>query len=122
LSLWEKRFSICLYSKQQVNRFDLNVLFFLLQVVGECLNDAVGKLLKGGKSPQRRCGTPDNRSSQYYIALYWAEALASKPGFESEFAPLYKQLVESESVIAAELASVQVSFIFRASSARPRRS
>jgi len=76
-------------------------------VVGEALNAAVGKLLKEGKSPQRRCGTPDNRSSHYYVALYWAEALASKPGFEDEFAPLYKQLAESESAIGEELASVQ---------------
>jgi len=76
-------------------------------VVAECLNEAVSKLLKNGRSPQRKVMQPDNRDSHYYLALYWAETLASKPGFEAEFGPLYEQLSANEETITAELMAVQ---------------
>ena len=55
------------------------------------LNDAVGKVLSEGKSPGRKAGLLDNRGSHFYLAMYWAEALAKQgknPSLAKAFAPL----------------------------------
>jgi len=75
--------------------------------VGECLNEGVAKLLTEDKSPKRKCHQLDNRGSHYYLALYWAEALANRPDFAEEFTPLYNQLRDNEKTIVDELNAVQ---------------
>jgi len=77
------------------------------KVLGACLNQAVGGLLNENKSPKRKCGELDNRGSHFYIALYWAEALAATPEFGAEFGELAKSLRANETQIVAELNSVQ---------------
>merc|ERR1719285_115187 len=75
--------------------------------VGECLNEGVAKLLTEDKSPKRKCHQLDNRGSHYYLALYWAEALAQRSEFADEFQPLYEQLRDNEQTIVDELNAVQ---------------
>ena len=48
-------------------------------MLGKTLDAATGKLLENGKSPSRRVGELDNRGSHFYLALYWAQALAAQP-------------------------------------------
>src|SRR5256885_806537 len=72
--------------------------------------EATGKLLDEDKSPSRRTGELDNRGSQFYIALYWAQALAAQTEdaeLASKFASLAKQLADNESKIIEELRTVQ---------------
>ena len=74
------------------------------------LDIATGKLLDNGKSPARRLGQIDNRGSHFYIALYWAQALAAQsenPEVAARFAPLAAALTENEDAINEELLSVQ---------------
>jgi isocitrate dehydrogenase len=75
-------------------------------ILAECLNTAVGKVLSNGKSPKRKAGQLDNRGSHFYLALYWAEALAQceSNAFRTRFAPVAKQLKDREDKILAELA------------------
>lgn len=79
-------------------------------VLGAALDTATGKLLDNAKSPSRKVNELDNRGSQYYLAMYWAEALAEQ-GEDAElrerFAPLAKALADNESTIVEELNSVQ---------------
>merc|ERR1719394_416332 len=77
------------------------------QVLGECLNEAVGELLNQNKSPKRKCGELDNRGSHFYIALFWAEALAKRPEYKEEFEQIAKDLRSNEDVIMHELNAVQ---------------
>merc|ERR1712241_1316051 len=74
------------------------------QVVGQALNDAVGKLLDANKSPGRKVKQIDNRGSNYYVALYWAEALAAK---DAAWAPLAKALADNEEQITKDLIECQ---------------
>jgi isocitrate dehydrogenase len=78
-------------------------------LLGEALDDATGKLLQEGRSPSRKVGELDNRGSHYYLALYWAEALAASDDAElaETFAPIAEQLAEAEDAIVAELTGVQ---------------
>ena len=79
-------------------------------VLAETLNQATGKLLDTNKSPSRKVNELDNRGSHFYLALYWAEALAEQSkcnDLKSRFAPLAKQLTENESKIVAELNDAQ---------------
>ncbi|MCP9276752.1 NADP-dependent isocitrate dehydrogenase [Mycolicibacterium arenosum] len=74
------------------------------------LDTAVGKLLEENKSPSRKAGELDNRGSQYYLSLYWAQALAAQTDdteLAEHFAPLAKQLAENEDAIVNELLAVQ---------------
>jgi isocitrate dehydrogenase len=67
-------------------------------------------LLENGKSPARRLGSIDNRGSHFYIALYWAQALAAQtenPDVAARFAPLAAALSENEAAITEELLAVQ---------------
>ena len=80
------------------------------KLLGKALDDATGKLLENGKSPSRRAGELDNRGSHFYIALYWAQALAEQ-GEDAElakiFAPLAERLAADETTIVDELNAVQ---------------
>ncbi|GAA2543211.1 NADP-dependent isocitrate dehydrogenase [Mycolicibacterium diernhoferi] len=80
------------------------------KVLAETLDAAVGKLLDENKSPSRKTGELDNRGSQFYLSMYWAQALAAQsedPELAAYFAPLAKSLAENEEAIVSELNSVQ---------------
>jgi isocitrate dehydrogenase len=79
-------------------------------VLAEALDQAIGKFLENNKSPARKLGGIDNRGSHFYLALYWAEALASQSKdreLQSRFAGVAKQLIDSEDTINAELIGAQ---------------
>ncbi|MGK2869640.1 MAG: NADP-dependent isocitrate dehydrogenase [Mycobacterium sp.] len=80
------------------------------KLLGETLDTAVGKLLNENKNPSRKAGELDNRGSQFYLSMYWAQALAEQTedkGLAEHFAPLAKSLAEKEDAIIAELNEVQ---------------
>ena len=80
------------------------------KVLGESLDTATGKFLLNDKSPTRKLGGIDNRGSHFYLALYWAEALASQSDdtdLSITFEPIAKALSENEATITNELTSVQ---------------
>ncbi|CAH0990328.1 Isocitrate dehydrogenase [NADP] 2 [Sinobacterium norvegicum] len=80
------------------------------QVLADALNAATGKFLNNDKSPSRRVNELDNRGSHFYLAMYWAEALAqqsSDAGLQSIFAPLAATLASSEQAIVDELNNAQ---------------
>ena len=80
------------------------------QILADTLDEATGKLLDNGKSPSRVAGELDNRGSHFYLALYWAEALANQSKnaeLKSEFSSIYKELSKNESVIVKELLDIQ---------------
>ena len=80
------------------------------QILADTLDDATGKLLDNGKSPSRKAGELDNRGSHFYLALYWAEALANQTldlELQQEFKILSEVLKTNESVINEELLKVQ---------------
>lgn len=79
-------------------------------VLAETLNSATGKFLDNDKSPSRKVGQLDNRGSHFYLALYWAQALAeqSKDGeLQQRFASLASTLAEKEQEIVAQLNAAQ---------------
>jgi len=79
-------------------------------VLAEALGDATDKFLEENKSPSRKVGELDNRGSHFYLALYWAEALANQDKnstLKNRFTEVYKQLKENETKIVNELNSVQ---------------
>jgi isocitrate dehydrogenase len=80
------------------------------ELLGKTLDGAIGKLLENDKAPSRKTGELDNRGSQYYLAMYWAQELAEQTEDQelaSHFAGLAKTLAENEDAIVAELAEVQ---------------
>ena len=80
------------------------------QLLGETLDRATGRVLEEGRSPSRRTGELDNRGSHFYLALYWAQELASQTEdaeLAERFAPLAQQLTADEQKIVAELTAVQ---------------
>ncbi|MCX7163735.1 MAG: NADP-dependent isocitrate dehydrogenase, partial [Rhodocyclales bacterium] len=80
------------------------------KILAKALDDATGKLLDNRKGPSIRTGEIDNRGSQFYLALYWAQALAAQsedPQLKAHFAPLAKALAENEQKIMDELKAVQ---------------
>jgi len=80
------------------------------RILGETLDAATGQLLENGKSPARRLGQIDNRGSHFYIALYWAQALAAQtedPELAATFAPIAAELSANEQTIVDELLAVQ---------------
>ena len=80
------------------------------KVLADALDAATGKLLDNNKSPSRRTGVLDSRGSHFYIAMYWAQALAEQaedPELQTQFTPMAKSLVESEQQIVEELNAVQ---------------
>ena len=79
-------------------------------ILGATLDAATGKLLAEGRSPSRKVGQLDNRGSHFYLALYWAQALAEQTedaDLAAAFAPLAQRLADGEEAILAELAAVQ---------------
>jgi len=74
------------------------------KLLGDTLMDAVGKWLNEDKTPGRKVKQIDNRLSNFYVALYWAEALAAK---DPAWAPLATKLAENEEVIKADLIDCQ---------------
>ena len=79
-------------------------------VLAETLDDATDKFLDNKKSPSRKAGELDNRGSHFYLALYWAEALANQTkntALKEEFTAVYKQLQENEATIIAQLNEIQ---------------
>ncbi|MGB3392991.1 MAG: NADP-dependent isocitrate dehydrogenase [Stenotrophomonas sp.] len=79
-------------------------------VLAKALDEANGVFLDNDRSPGRKLGTIDNRGSHFYIALYWAQALAAQDedaALKAKFAPLAKALTENEQKIVAELVAVQ---------------
>ena len=80
------------------------------KILAETLDVATEKLLDEGKSPSRKAGEIDNRGSHFYLALYWAEALAaqdSDPELKAKFAKLASSLTENEAAISKQLTEVQ---------------
>ena len=80
------------------------------RILADTLDKATGRLLDCGKSPSRRTGELDNRGSHFYLALYWAEALAEQAedqGLKMRFATLAKQLADNEQKIVDELSAAQ---------------
>ena len=80
------------------------------RVLADALDAANAKFLDTDKSPTRKLGGIDNRGSHYYLALYWAQALAAQDtdaGLKARFAPLAKALADREAAIIAELNGVQ---------------
>jgi len=79
-------------------------------ILSETLDDATEKLLSNGKSPSRKVNELDNRGSHFYLALFWAEALANQTKDEDlkhEFAKVFKELQAHEAIIVSELNDVQ---------------
>ena len=79
-------------------------------VLADALDRAIGRVLEENRSPSRRVGELDNRGSHYYLALYWAQALADQtddPALAERFAPLAERLAGAEAAIVGELNSVQ---------------
>ncbi|MDO4777696.1 MAG: NADP-dependent isocitrate dehydrogenase [Cardiobacteriaceae bacterium] len=78
------------------------------QVLADALDAATEQLLLNDKSPKRKAGQPDNRASHYWIARYWAEALAKQEkdaDLKATFAPVAEKLAANEAQILAELAA-----------------
>ncbi len=79
-------------------------------VLSETLDVACDKFLKNDKSPARKVGQIDNRGSHFYLAMYWAEALANQTKdveLKSKFAPIANELIANESKINSELLGAQ---------------
>ena len=82
----------------------------LAQVLADSLNTAIGVFLDEDKSPGRKLGQLDNRGSHFYLALYWAQALAAQSNsnsLQTRFAPIAAQLANNEATILAELTAAQ---------------
>mgnify|MGYP006088323621 FL=1 len=78
------------------------------EVLANCLDSAIEKLLKNGKSPKRKIGELDNRGSHFYLAFYWAEELANQYDdqyLQSNFEMISKKLKAKENDIVSELST-----------------
>ena len=81
-----------------------------LQVLAACLDEANGQYLANNKSPSRKVHELDNRGSHFYLALYWAQALANQTkntDLKAEFEPLARTLADNEAKILEELNAAQ---------------
>jgi isocitrate dehydrogenase len=80
------------------------------RVLADTLDQATGKFLELDRSPGRKLGTTDNRGSHFYLALYWAQALAAQTrdaALQAKFAPIAARLTEQEKVITQDLLAAQ---------------
>ncbi|WP_296383705.1 NADP-dependent isocitrate dehydrogenase [Winogradskyella sp.] len=80
------------------------------RILGEALDDASDKLLENKKGPSRKVNELDNRGSHFYLALYWAEALAKQDkdvDLKSEFSSIHNTLSSNEDAIIKELIDCQ---------------
>ena len=81
-----------------------------INLLAQTLDTATGKLLDNGKNPSRRTGELDNRGSQFYLALYWAQELAAQDEddvLKEHFTKMAKALADNEQAIVQELAQIQ---------------
>ncbi|MBB5447741.1 MULTISPECIES: NADP-dependent isocitrate dehydrogenase [unclassified Paraburkholderia] len=80
------------------------------QILAKTLDQATGKFLDNDKSPARKVGGIDNRGSHFYLAMYWAEALAAQTddaALQAQFAGVAKAMADNEAKIVAELGAAQ---------------
>src|SRR5687768_5093683 len=80
------------------------------QILADALDEANAKFLATDKSPARKVGQIDNRGSHFYLAMYWAEALANQTSdteISEKFAPIAKAMLENEAKINEELIAAQ---------------
>ena len=80
------------------------------QMLADSLNRAIGRFLEENKSPSRKVNEPDNRNSHFYLAMYWADALAAQdddPDLKDKFRNFAAALRENEDRINAELLESQ---------------
>jgi isocitrate dehydrogenase len=80
------------------------------QVLADTLERAIGEYLENGRFPSRKVNEIDNRGSAFYLATYWAQALASQDAdadLKARFEPVAKALAENEETIAGELLAAQ---------------
>jgi len=80
------------------------------KILAKTLDAATGKLLDNNKNPSPKTGQLDNRGSQFYLAMYWAQELAAQTedkALQAHFAPLAKALADNEQKITEELKVVQ---------------
>ncbi|QXP74634.1 NADP-dependent isocitrate dehydrogenase [Tenacibaculum sp. AHE15PA] len=80
------------------------------KVLAETLDDATDKLLDNKKGPSRRTGELDNRGSHFYLAMYWAQALATQTkdaDLKAQFTPIADKMAANETAIVNELNTVQ---------------
>jgi len=80
------------------------------KLLAKTLDAATGKLLDNNKSPSPKTGELDNRGSQFYLALYWAQELAAQTEdleLQAHFKPLAATLASKEKTIVGELSDVQ---------------
>ncbi len=81
-----------------------------VQILADTLDDATSRLLENDKGPSRAVGGIDNRGSHFYLALYWAQALAAQTDdltLAEKFAPLAAELTTKEDLIVKEMIAVQ---------------
>ncbi len=81
-----------------------------VKVLAETLDEANGRILEENRSPARKVGELDNRGSHFYLALYWAQALARRDNstaLSARFKPLAEALAANEAKINAELIAAQ---------------
>ena len=80
------------------------------KILATALDEATGKVLDNGKSPSRKVNELDNRGSHFYLAMYWAQAMAAQTDdaeLAAKFKPLADSLTANESKIVDELNAVQ---------------
>ncbi|MFZ4287907.1 NADP-dependent isocitrate dehydrogenase [Variovorax sp. HJSM1_2] len=80
------------------------------KILAKTLDAATGQLLDNNRNPSPKTGQLDNRGSQFYLAMYWAQELAAQKddaAFAAQFAPLAKELTDKEATIVNELTVVQ---------------
>jgi len=83
-------------------------------VLASALDKANSTFLNNNKSPSRKAGELDTRGSHFYLALYWAQALAEQSqdkDLQAKFLPIAEQLTENENKIVTELNEVQGSAV-----------
>jgi isocitrate dehydrogenase len=79
-------------------------------VLAETLDRAIGTYLENARSPSRKVNELDNRGSSFYLALYWAQALAGQdkdPAMKARFEPIATELMRNDAKIAGELLAAQ---------------
>jgi isocitrate dehydrogenase len=80
------------------------------QILADTLDEATGKFLDNDKSPARKVGQIDNRGSHFFLALYWAQALAAQDkdaDLKATFTPIAAELTDNEGIIEGELIASQ---------------
>jgi isocitrate dehydrogenase len=80
------------------------------QILADALDQANAKFLESNKSPARKVGEIDNRGSHFYLALYWAQALAQQTqdkGLAARFVKIAKEMADNEAKITGELLAAQ---------------